>query len=85
MVVPFGGGPGITEFWLNAQDHCAGRPEQFSVNVRFEPGAAYIASGTMRLCPAFTLCAVTGANPAIATVSFTVAEVLPAKFASPLY
>jgi hypothetical protein len=83
-VVPFGGVPGVTGFDPNAQDAFAGRPEQLSVNVRFEPGAAYSVSGTTRLWPAVTTnCAGGGANPATVTVSFIALEVLMSEFGSP--
>src|SRR5258706_9866252 len=53
-IVPVGGEAGVTGFDPKVQVAFAGSPEQLSVNLRFEPGAAYSASGITRLWPAVT-------------------------------
>ena len=82
--VPFGGAPGVTGFDPKTQVAPAGKPEQLSINVKFEPAAAYSVSGITRLWPAVTTnCEGGGANPATVTVSVTALEVLVAEFGSP--
>lgn len=39
-VVPFGGGPGVTGFGLNAQVAFAGRSVQLNVKLKLDPDAA---------------------------------------------
>lgn len=77
IAVPFGGGNPVAGFGLKEHDDFKGSPEQPSVKVRFDPGAARSVRLIMTLCPAITgVVDETGANPARFTVSLTGNDVL---------
>lgn len=81
-IVPFG--LGVTGFMSNMQVVFAGRPEQLSVKLMFEPAGANRVRGMTSFCPRVTLrCVGGGANPATTTVKGD--EFPGANFESPSY
>lgn len=77
-------GAAATGFVSNEQAALAGRPEQPSIKLMFEPAGANNVRGIVRLCPCETVsCDGGGANPT--TISARGDEFADAKFESPSY